>query len=491
MSILQDQQDPKTAGGPASAIRIDDLKDDFLNCENCKKEYDEKTHIPRVLPCLHTYCQRCLGDITRDWTVVCPSCKSQHHIPGDNVGNFPKDNTRRSLRDFFHLKKKGQRVSCRDCPDSGVAAFFCKECYSFMCHECRKAHLRNFMSRNHNIVLLDQIQNSGIEPFLRSETCDRQGHDGQALVYYCVSKTCNKPVCKMCTVLEHQADRGHIVRRLADAYEDHKMQISDLVKQVEDKVTLSKTVMMETEDEMRNLDKKQTDITKEIDHEVDEGIHMLEIRRRELKDTLKEKCKKKRSVLQSQREGLKYNLSLMTSAKEFSSHIMTHSMPSEFVILTDTLRNRLVFLRDTHIDACPLENSFIAFDKDKMGADFKQYIIDMGKIRSTAIYPPKTLVEAMDVPVENEAEVLKVFLYDSKGTPQKDSFDCVLVDIKDPKGRMYPATVEDSKTLEGCYRVYYTSSITGAHIAYVRVLGRLVREEGFPFLSKSPGICNI
>jgi hypothetical protein len=51
------------------------------------------------------------------------------------------------------------------------------------------------------------------------------------------------------------------------------MQISDLVKQVEDKVTLSKTVMMETEDEMRNLDKKQTDITKEIDHEVDEGIH--------------------------------------------------------------------------------------------------------------------------------------------------------------------------------------------------------------------------
>jgi hypothetical protein len=42
-------------------------------------------------------------------------------------------------------------------------------------------------------------------------------------------------------------------------------------------------------------------------------------------------------------------------------------------------------------------------------------------------------VEAMDVPVENEAEVLKVFLYDSKGTPQKDSFDCVLVDIKDPR----------------------------------------------------------
>ncbi|VDI56597.1 Hypothetical predicted protein [Mytilus galloprovincialis] len=484
---VKDQEDPKSAGGPASAIRIDDLKDDFLICENCKREYDEKTHIPRVLPCLHTYCQRCLGDITRDWTVACPTCKSQHHIPGDSVANFPKDNTRRSLRDFVHLKKKGQRVACRDCPDSGVAAFFCKDCYSFMCHECRKAHLRNFMSRNHNIVLLDQIQNSGIEPFLRNETCDRQGHDGQPLVYFCVSKTCNKPVCKMCTVLEHQSDRGHMVRRLGDAYEDHKEQVSNLVKQVEDKITLSKTVMIETEDEMRNLDKKQTDITKEIDHEIDEGVHMLEVRRRELKDTLKEKCKKKRGVLQSQREGLKYNLSLMSSAKEFTSHIMTHSMPAEFVLLTDTLRNRLVFLRDNHIDSCPLENSFIAFDKDKMGAAFKQYIIDMGKIRSTAIFPPKTLVEAMDVPVENEAEVLKVFLYDSKGTPQKDSFDCVLVDIKDPKGRMHPATVEDSKTLEGCYRVYYTANMTGAHIAYVRVLGRLVREEGFPFLSKSPG----
>ena len=343
------------------------------------------------------------------------------------------------------------------------------------------------MSRDHDITPINQLSDSGIEPFLRQQTCDVTGHEGQQLTFYCTKKGCEKPVCKMCTVLDHDESSGHNTRRLTDVYEDHKAIVSNLTKDMEDRITFTKNVMFDTEEEMKNLDKKYLEITGDIDKEIEESIQMLEVRRRELKDTLKGKCKDKRATLQKQRENLKYALVLMNAGKEFSTHIMAHAMPAEFVILTGTISSRLTMLKDKQIEPCPLENSFLAFDKSHMGSDFKAFVLGMGKIRSTAIFPPKTMAEAFDVPVDNEAEVMKLFLYDSKGTPQRDSFDCVQVEIRDPKGRMMAANVEDARTVDGCYRVYYTAHQLGQHRALVKVLDRLVKEDGYPFIAKSPG----
>lgn len=356
-----------------------------------------------------------------------------------------------------------------------------------MCHDCRQAHLRNFISRDHDILAIDQLTNSGIEPFLRRQTCDVTGHDGQKLSFFCTSKGCGKPICKMCTVLYHVESSGHNTRSLVDVYEEQKVIISNLTKDVEDRITFTKIVMLDTENEMKNLDNKYTDIIKDIDKKIDKSIQMLEDRRRELKDTLKGKCKDKRAMLQKQREKLKYTLTLMNAGKEFSSHIMTYAMPAEFLILTGTVSSRLTVLKNKQIESCPLENSFLAFDKGRLGTEFKTFVLGMGNIRSTAIYPPKTMAEAYDIPNNNEAEVMKLFLYDNKGNPQRDSVDCIQVEILDPKGRMAAATVKDAKTVDGCYRVYYTANQLGQHSAFVKILDRLVKEDGYIFTVKSPG----
>lgn len=457
-----------------------------MNCEVCKSEFDDNEHTPRVLPCLHTFCNRCLEKHVRDRFVYCPSCKTQHALPNNRVLNFPKEQTRLTLKGFVQLKRK-TKIPCRDCPDSGNAGYFCKNCYSFMCHDCRKAHLRNFISRDHDILPIDQLTNSGIEPFLRQHTCDVTGHDGQELAFFCTSKGCGKPICKMCTVFCHVESGGHSTRSLLDVFEDQKVIISNLTKDVEDRITFTKNVMVDTENEMKNLDNKYTDIAKDIDKEIDESIQVLEDRRRGLKDTLKSKCKDKRAMLQKQREKLKYTLTLMNAGKDFSSHILTYAMPAEFVSLTGIVSSRLTILKDKQIESCPLENSFLAFDKDHLGTEFKAFVFDMGKIRSTAIYPPKTMAEAFDIPKNNEAEVMKLFLYDNKGKPQRDSVDCIQVEIQDPKGRMAAATVKDANTVDGCYRVYYTANQLGKHSAFVKILHRLVKEDGYIFTVKSPG----
>jgi len=64
-------------------LNIDDLKDEYLSCDVCGDEYDEEPHEPRVLPCLHTFCSSCLEGMVRDWTIICPTCRIKHAVPGD------------------------------------------------------------------------------------------------------------------------------------------------------------------------------------------------------------------------------------------------------------------------------------------------------------------------------------------------------------------------------------------------------------------------
>ena len=356
-----------------------------------------------------------------------------------------------------------------------------------MCAECTHAHLRNFLSRNHQIANFEQLRKYGLETFQRELTCTVPGHEGQPLSYFCAANVCSKPLCKMCTVLDHDESAGHVIKKITDVYDEERQSVNDMTKRLEDKIAFAKNVMKETEDEHSVLAQKEDLIQKEIDIEMEAGMKMLEIRRRELKDNLQGRIKEKKSVLQKQRDYLRYYISLMSSAREFSSHSLVHSMPAEFVQLTNTIKTRLGELKEQHLDACPLENSYVTFDRNAMGSEFKSFVLGMGQIRSTAIYPPRTSVETLEAPLGQDAEVIKVFLYDAKGRPQRDSFDAISVEIKDAKGNVLPSKVLDAKTVDGCYKILCKPINHGAHKAKIRVLNRAVNEEGFQFIVRAPG----
>ncbi|KAL5003986.1 hypothetical protein ScPMuIL_017442 [Solemya velum] len=468
-------------------LRVDDLKEEFLVCDVCKDEFDEDDRIPRVIPCLHTFCQRCIEAVVKDRVLKCPTCRVKHVVPGNDVRNFPKENTRRSLRDFVRLKNHAGDILCKDCPDNCNATHFCKECHAFLCAECKKAHLRNFMSRLHQMVTLEELKDSGLDPFKQSETCKVSGHEGQDLSFYCAAKSCRVPICSMCTAMTHDENKGHAIRKIEDVYGEHKAIIFDLVERLGVKISFSKGVIEETEEELEKLEKKQELLSKEIDIEVDAAVQILEIRRTELKQSLGSCCKEKKNVLDKQNELLKNALASMTSAKDFSVHCIAHSLPAEFVHLTDTMAHRLAELKGQHIEPCPLENAYVSFDKANTGQQFKDFAVEMGKIRSTGIYPPRTLIEPLQAPVNHEAEVLKIFLYDFRGRPQKECADCVYVEITDTGGDVHTASVRDANTVEGCYKAFYKPEKEGVHMAIVRVLGKPVQDKPITFSAKPPG----
>ena len=63
----------------------DSLKE-ILACQICLEDFEEGGDlIPRILPCSHTLCERCLTQLLGGGsTLTCPECRAQHAAPNNN-----------------------------------------------------------------------------------------------------------------------------------------------------------------------------------------------------------------------------------------------------------------------------------------------------------------------------------------------------------------------------------------------------------------------
>ena len=58
-----------------------EITDSLSNCSVCFERYEEKgDHLPRILPCLHTFCERCIKELLDGDTFHCPDCKVPHPV---------------------------------------------------------------------------------------------------------------------------------------------------------------------------------------------------------------------------------------------------------------------------------------------------------------------------------------------------------------------------------------------------------------------------
>uniref|UniRef100_UPI003AAE648D RING finger protein 228-like n=1 Tax=Centroberyx gerrardi TaxID=166262 RepID=UPI003AAE648D len=65
-------------------------------CKICYNYFDLERHTPKILGCLHTFCQECLDSLHlrdgRGWRIGCPLCRHRTPVPEYQVHNLP-DNT--------------------------------------------------------------------------------------------------------------------------------------------------------------------------------------------------------------------------------------------------------------------------------------------------------------------------------------------------------------------------------------------------------------
>jgi len=123
----------------ATAKRLEEFE-----CPICAEKYKD----PRVIPCGHTFCRPCIEALR---TLRCPLCRQRITLPGNGVGDLPKN--------YFivNFLQELSRVesACEVCSgEQRVATVFCIECQQKLCQACENYHKKFKMTRRHKTVEL-------------------------------------------------------------------------------------------------------------------------------------------------------------------------------------------------------------------------------------------------------------------------------------------------------------------------------------------------
>ncbi|XP_078600660.1 uncharacterized protein LOC144875811 [Branchiostoma floridae x Branchiostoma japonicum] len=137
-----------------SAKILDEITEEFLVCKICFEDYKK----PKVLPCLHTFCEGCLVKYVpgKARNITCPLCREETTLPENGVaglkGNFLISSLREKLRTGNMEEAGGTDNGDTRCHSHGdcPVRFYCEPCEIPVCAQCvkkdHKTHKHVFMS---------------------------------------------------------------------------------------------------------------------------------------------------------------------------------------------------------------------------------------------------------------------------------------------------------------------------------------------------------
>ncbi|XP_075545253.1 tripartite motif-containing protein brain tumor isoform X1 [Dermacentor variabilis] len=183
--------------------------------------------IPKVLNCLHTFCQPCLEKECTGDKVRCPQCNHDTPLPPGGTAGLPSDYAVSNILETAALE--GASLGCTGCKGKESSAVArCFDCANFLCPNCVMAHQFMHCFEGHRVLTLGELQSArdGLRaPQDKPVACLR--HRSEALRYFC--RSCDTPVCKECALLDHPKAM-HDLEPLSEAAPRHVEGLSHMVE---------------------------------------------------------------------------------------------------------------------------------------------------------------------------------------------------------------------------------------------------------------------
>ncbi|XP_070548130.1 tripartite motif-containing protein 2-like [Ptychodera flava] len=163
-------------------IKIDD---DYVACSICLERYMK----PKVLPCLHTFCERCLcGWVEKHGELNCPACKTPCDLQDGGISELKDNFFMSSLVDLVIERRhiaSGQERVCELCEDKEVS-HFCIECCQYLCENCERLHRKIKATKSHKVRLISELDEPESERLsFAQDVVNCQKHPESKVIFYC------------------------------------------------------------------------------------------------------------------------------------------------------------------------------------------------------------------------------------------------------------------------------------------------------------------
>ena len=461
-----------------------------ITCGICQEHYTE----PKVLPCLHYYCKKCVLRLAlRTGTgkpFSCPECRCEATLPEGGVDELKTAFFVNRLKTTVSTMERAHgkvEVKCELCSDSvDKAEAFCRQCAMFICKNCIEQHKKLKILLTHEVASLEDLKQGRAKPIVVKEdpaSVKCPDHD-EPLVIYCFD--CDTLICRDCTLRDHRDHNFEFSKKVAATTKNNLLEKLEPLKTQRSSLSHAVEEVRTTKQE---LDAQRDTVANSIKTSIRELRDILDNRERELLGEADRLVLEKMDRLSVQEKTLSLASAEVQSVVDYTEQCVRHSSNNEIMSMHTEIRRRI----EREIDECsksgrslePVEEVDVGVEV-RCAEALQQLCQTQIDITQLPIDPAKCTVTMEDSTEHEVNETSHATLVTRLSNNKISRRHCkVACSLRSLYNNVITECMVD-QTGAGQYSIQCTPTVRGRHELTVSVDGQQVAGSPFPVFVSIP-----
>ncbi|XP_070560140.1 tripartite motif-containing protein 2-like [Ptychodera flava] len=338
------------------------IDENFLLCGICCERYKN----PKILPCLHSFCEPCLGKLADEMgAITCPVCRRVHELTDNGVAGIQVNIFLNDLITLFEEQKNVNTSKKCDGCEQGDVTKYCTVCSFDFCSICATTHGKLPATKSHHLLRFDEYMAAkssdpaSVQPPVYCNT-----HQDYQVKFYC--DTCNITICLKCTALDHSKPE-HLYRCVKDAakeFTENLHVVIDKVKVKESEANHSKFKVQQMFESLEKCSQREEEsLRKHIRQTIDEITRLIQENGNKLLTELKGEYEKRKVNLTAQLKELGIGENDLTSTREYVEKLMHYGNASQLMSAKRRIDHQTEELLKVQTQVEPVEDDYMEFQQ--------------------------------------------------------------------------------------------------------------------------------
>ncbi|XP_068902876.1 E3 ubiquitin-protein ligase TRIM45 isoform X2 [Tenebrio molitor] len=498
------------------------LEDSKFKCPMCRRLFVE----PKVLPCLHTFCLRCLQELEANdysnWCddesdesantsesrkgsgsggsgyvsdrnnslhpgcpptvkrICCPTCGARAEVPHGGVSLFPPNYLLQHRMVLATLNAHNTHLLCDVCTSDVSATARCMDCAISFCDRCEELHLRQKSAAGHEVLSLEEARRKGITKVRRQIMCVQ--HPELELCLFCSS--CYQVICRDCVSASHKGHTCEPVSRAVKAHLTDLRLAADRAKSLAEQSALAANRLHATS---KQLEARCAKIQAEVEDFIDKYIRSVEDHRKRLIDQVNQTRNEKLQEIGKCKLGLHKRVREARDVAFFLEELLSDGTDVEVLSFLKPVMRRIDKCGGGKVADVGVEGSLLFLPEEV--AQYAQGCCPLYGIVTTQMVAPSNCVintEALTNLRVGKKTQLTLEMRDRHNKRLDRGGEEISAEIRYRDAGVSRSLLVDIEDLrDGTYSVAFVPDVAGKLVLSVTVKGQPVKDSPFPIIVRT------